>query len=381
VAPKPDGFESTQHPNRDQHRYRHRTRSEKRNLPSQAYGYHGPESGTKCAAKTAVRDKPLPSDLEGGLASVLHEMPSFAFDPLCLEHNPGPDHPENPGRLAAIEARLDLKNGAGGMVRIPGRDATFQELAAVHTETYLARLEKARGHIQSLDGDTHTSEGSVAAARRAAGTTIDLAKAVARGEAPPGLALVRPPGHHATAEKAQGFCLLNNIAITAKALIHAGLAERVAIYDWDVHHGNGTQDIFYRDPNVLYLSTHQWPFYPGTGARTEEGDGPGMGTTVNIPVRAGTQGRDLVEATRTILLEKAHAFAPDIVLISAGFDALTEDPLGGLEATVADFRELALWWREFADRETNGRICGVLEGGYDHQATAEAVEAVLRAWE
>jgi acetoin utilization deacetylase AcuC-like enzyme len=303
---------------------------------------------------------------------------SIARDARFLEHDQGPGHPERPERLRAIDEALgeiDLELRA-----IAARPATRAELERVHAPRYLDQLEANRGKSAYLDPDTRTSPGSVDAAILAAGATVELFERVAKGQAPPGLALVRPPGHHATPDRAMGFCLLNNVAIGARALIAAGLAERVAIYDWDVHHGNGTQDAFYADPNVLYMSTHQWPYYPGTGARREEGRGPGEGTTLNVPLPEGTGDDILVAVTREVLIPKADAFGADLILMSAGFDPYEEDPLGGFRVTVEGFRTIAALWREYAEHRTGGRIAGVLEGGYHLEGLGASVRAVLEAW-
>ena len=237
-----------------------------------------------------------------------------------------------------------------------------------------------RDRSVSLDADTHTSDGSILAAEHAAAAAIDLAVGVARGEAKPGMALVRPPGHHATASRAMGFCLFNNVAIAARALQRTGVAERVAIYDFDVHHGNGTEAIFYEDPTVLYLSTHQFPFYPGTGDAEDTGEGAGKGATLNVPLRSGTTDGTLLEANDSLLLPTVRAFAPDFILISAGFDAHEKDPLGGCRITTDGFAALATRWIDLAADVCDAKIAAVLEGGYHLTALGESVRAVLKAW-
>lgn len=263
---------------------------------------------------------------------------------------------------------------------IAPRMATREELARVHTAEYLDLLEGTRGLSRRLDPDTSTSPGSVDAAYLAAGTTIDLFSRVAKKESPPGIALVRPPGHHALPGWSMGFCLINSVAVAARALVASGLAERIAIYDWDVHHGNGTQDIFYDDARILYLSTHQWPFYPGTGAKTEIGSGKAAGATLNIPLPEGTRDEEFIRASEEILFPKVRNFSPDLILISAGFDPYEQDPIGGLKISIEGFRRLAGRWRELAEKSTGGRIAAVLEGGYHLEGLGSAVAALIEEW-
>ncbi|MGF1508809.1 MAG: histone deacetylase family protein [Myxococcota bacterium] len=304
-------------------------------------------------------------------------MLTVAFDPLFLVHDPGPAHPESVQRARAVQAWLTTRDDVH---EVPGRDATRTELCAAHDEAYLDTLERARGKRLALDPDTATSAGSVQAAIRAAGTTIELCCRVADEEAAPGLALVRPPGHHAVRERAMGFCLINNVAVAARALQASGRAERIAILDWDVHHGNGTESIFWEDPSVMYLSVHQSPLYPGTGAETDVGGGRGRGTTVNVPVRPGAGDAELLRASVERLEPAVRAFQPDMILVSAGYDGLREDPLASLEYTTDGIGELSKRWRDLAHERCGGRLAGVLEGGYHLGGLRKGIEATLRAW-
>jgi acetoin utilization deacetylase AcuC-like enzyme len=307
---------------------------------------------------------------------------SIVRDTRYRDHDTGLGHPEGSERLEAIEALLDSPAASElSFHRIEPRPATRAEVELNHAAHYLEQLEAVRGRSGRLDADTAISPRSVDIAYLAAGATIDLFTAVAKKEAPPGIALVRPPGHHAEADRAMGFCLINNVAVAARALIANGLAERIAIYDWDVHHGNGTQHSFYEDPNVLYLSTHQYPFYPGTGAARDAGKGKGEGATLNVPLEAGTDDRVLLEANTELLLKKTRAFKPDMILISAGFDPYEKDPLGGFLITLAGFSELAARWRSLAEEICDGRIAAVLEGGYDLDGLARCVLELLKRWD
>ncbi len=294
------------------------------------------------------------------------------------DHDPGPFHPERPGRLAAIERALDAAPLT--FETIPPRPATDEELLAFHRPEYLERLAAVRGRAVPLDPDTPTSADSVDVAREAAGAAVDLLSRVASGRGDAGLGLLRPPGHHALPDRAMGFCLLGNVAIAVKRLLDVGAVGRVAIYDWDVHHGNGTQAAFYDDPRVLFLSTHRWPFYPGTGRREDVGAGRGHGSTQNFPVPAGTSGATLLEITDEHLAPAVRDFGPDLIVISAGYDAHEDDPLGGLEVTTEDFGALAERWRAIAEETCAGRIAGLLEGGYDDDALAASVLATAEAW-
>lgn len=267
------------------------------------------------------------------------------------------------------------------MIEVPARAATTEELLLVHRAGYLQSFAETRGRSVVLDPDTRTSPETYDAALLAAGGAIDLALGVARGTTPPGIALVRPPGHHATPDTAMGFCFLNNVAIAARALIAAGLAKKVAIYDFDVHHGNGTEAVFYEDPAVLFMSTHQWPLYPGTGEAHRRGAGAGLGTTINVPLPAGSGDREIRAAFEERLAPAVREFGPDFILLSAGFDGFVDDPLGGFTISVEGFAEIARSWKALAVELCGGRIAATLEGGYDLAGLGRSVAAFLEAWE
>jgi histone deacetylase 6 len=283
-------------------------------------------------------------------------------------------HPERPERLAAIEARLESEGLTSRCLAVAAREATDEELLAIHTEELIREVdETATRSFTSLDPDTYASSESALAARLAAGGLVDLTLGVLSGELANGLALLRPPGHHAERDRAMGFCLFNNVAVAAAAAMSAG-ARRVLIVDWDVHHGNGTQHSFYDEPAILYFSTHQWPFYPGTGAISETGRGLARGFTINVPWGPGRGDADHLAAFDRILLPAARTFEPDLVLVSAGFDAARGDLLGeqlvspeGYAAMTARLNELA-----------GGRVVLALEGGYNLEAIASSAAACLR---
>lgn len=303
-------------------------------------------------------------------------------DARFMDHDPGEDHPEHPARIQAADRGVQAAVTDGlQIIEWPVSAVDREDLLRIHTPDYVETIDGTRGHATWLDPDTATSEASVETAYLAAGATVDLAIKVAQGETPPGIALVRPPGHHATPSRAMGFCLFNNLAVAARAILARGLAERIAIYDWDVHHGNGTQDAFFEDQNVLYLSTHQWPFYPGTGAKGEVGRHRGEGHTMNVPLPAGTGDETLLAVTTELLSRRVRDFGPDVILISAGFDPFVNDPLGGFDITAHGFSELSARWRDLAETTCNGRIAAVLEGGYDREGLEGGVRALLKAWD
>jgi acetoin utilization deacetylase AcuC-like enzyme len=300
-------------------------------------------------------------------------------DPLFDAHRPLGYHPERPERLKA--ARAAIKGVPIRWDRVQAREATADELARVHDPRFVEALGRLRGRTGYLDPDTYVSDKSVEAAHRAAGGMVELVDRLIDGPVPRGLAILRPPGHHATPTRAMGFCLLNNIAVAAAHARKRGIA-RVAIVDWDVHHGNGTQDAFYDDPTVLYISTHQYPFYPGTGAVSETGEGDGKGFTINVPLHAGAGDGEYRAAFDRIVAPALEAFAPELVLVSAGFDAAARDPLAEMNVSAEGFGYMARLVGEQAVRSARGRIAIVLEGGYDLVALEEGLaHAIVGAFE
>ena len=313
----------------------------------------------------------LPSSPISTTSTAVYRSSAFAA------HN-SDHHPENQRRLEAIDRRLFGNAVHLGRPELPFDDAPLALLESVHNAWYVERLDRlATGGGAMLDHDTYIAPGSYDAALKAAGAAVTAVENSLAGTAPRGFALVRPPGHHATSERGMGFCLFNNIAAAAAAALNQGL-ERVAIIDWDVHHGNGTQDIFYGSNRVLFCSMHQYPFYPGTGNRDEIGEGAGRGFTINVPLLAGQRDGQYLEAFDTLLLPALDTFRPELVLISAGYDAHVADPLGGMRLTESAFAAMTVRLTDLADRFAAGRVVAVLEGGYDPAALARSVEATLR---
>ena len=311
---------------------------------------------------------------------------AFYLHPDSPLHDTGWGHPEHQGRLRALASTV----GRNLLIlhdRVEQRDArpaTEEELLRVHTAGHVEgvrrAVERAREEgLVRLDPDTVVSPASWGAALGSAGATITAAEAVAAGEAANAFVASRPPGHHATADRAMGFCLFNHAAVGARHVQARGLAERVLIIDWDVHHGNGTQDIFYGDGSVFFLSLHQWPEYPGTGASEERGSGSGLGATLNLPLRAGTPRKAYLEAFDEALAKVWEDFRPDFVFISSGFDAMAGDPLGGMLLEPEDFHRMTGRVMDLAAGDAHGRIVALLEGGYDPARTGEGAVAVIEA--
>ncbi len=284
-------------------------------------------------------------------------------DPRFDAHAPPAYHPERPERLVA--ARAAVRKLPLAWTEVLAREATDDEIGRVHDARYVEALGKLRGQPAShIDPDTYVAPGSVEAARLAAGGLIAMVDAILDGPIAKGVALLRPPGHHARPRRAMGFCLLNNIAIAAAHARARGVS-RVLVVDWDVHHGNGTQEMFWKDPHVLFTSTHQFPFYPGTGDADEIGEGDGRGFTVNVPLHAHGGDATYRAAFERVILPVADEFKPELVLVSAGFDAAARDPLAEMEVSSEGFGWMARAVADIADKHAKGRMALVLEGGYD----------------
>ena len=301
----------------------------------------------------------------------------FVYDPVYLKHDTGA-HVENAGRLEAIMTHLEKTGVKQQLTPIKLRAASIEEIALVHQKEYIShiqdRAEKGGGW---LDADTVMSSGSYEAALYAAGGAIKAAEAVMEGEVNSAFALVRPPGHHATAQRAMGFCLFNNVAIAAKYAMARYKLARILIVDFDVHHGNGTQDAFYDDPQVLYISTHESPLYPGTGRMEETGSGAGQGATVNIPLSAGCGDAEYRQVFEQIIAPVSRRFAPQLILVSAGYDSHWADGLALMQVSTTGHGQMVSIIKDLADELCNGRIVICLEGGYNPNALSASVKATF----
>ena len=292
-----------------------------------------------------------------------------------LEHQPPPGHPERVERGEVMRGVAAAWKQRGRVVQAP-RAATPDELRRVHSDAHLAAMDRLAGRAASIDADTFTSTHSRDVALLAAGAAIGAVDAIIQSRASRVMALVRPPGHHAERDRAMGFCFYNNVAAAAAHALTLGL-ERVAIVDYDVHHGNGTQAIFYEDPRVLYISTHQYPFYPGTGAAGDTGRGKGAGFTFNVPLEAGATDGDYVAVFASVVVPVIDQFRPELILISAGFDAHERDPLARMRLTAAGYAVLTQTLCDAADRHCHGRVVAVTEGGYDLNALKDCLESTV----
>jgi acetoin utilization deacetylase AcuC-like enzyme len=304
---------------------------------------------------------------------------AYVYDPLYLEHDE-PTHPENSRRLEQTMRHLQQADLLERLKKIDARDACIEEVAAVHDPRYIEEIRAAAaGQRGWLDMDTYVGPHSYAAALRAAGGLLQAVQGVLQGEANNAFALVRPPGHHAVAGRAMGFCLFNNVAIAARYARREFALERVLIVDFDLHHGNGTQDAFYEDPAVLYFSTHQYPYYPGTGHYQETGRGAGQGYTVNVPLPAGVGDAGYERVFAEILAPVARRYRPQLILASAGYDAHWADPLGGMLLSVTGYASMTRTLVALAEELCQGRLVLTLEGGYSLEALAASIAATFSA--
>jgi acetoin utilization deacetylase AcuC-like enzyme len=302
---------------------------------------------------------------------------AVVIDKEYLKHRPGESHPERPERIKVLLDLADSLDG-GAFQLLPPRPATRAEIELAHSADHIAFVEAtSRSNRYALDGDTITCRDSFGVGLLAAGGFLRLLDAIAAGEFQNGFALVRPPGHHARPGQAMGFCLFNTVALGAQHLRRFYQARRVLVVDWDVHHGNGTQEMFYDDPSVLFVSTHQYPYYPGTGAVREVGFGAGEGYTLNVPLPAGCGDDEYLGVFRDVIVPAAKKFQPDWILVSAGFDAHKHDPLGGMNVSEAGFAAMARATLRLAEEFAENKIAFLLEGGYELKALRDSVAAVL----
>jgi len=298
---------------------------------------------------------------------------------IYKEHLANYPHVESPQRLQVIYDMLDGEDMAERVLTVSPRPATDEELAWIHSPSHVKRVAATEGKpYASLDPDTQTTPHSYEAARLAAGGLFSLIDKIFDGTVQNGFAFVRPPGHHAEKDRAMGFCLFNNVALAARYAMHSHSAERVLIVDWDLHHGNATQNSFYEDPTVLYFSTHQFPHYPGSGNLTQVGRGAGEGFTVNVPLRPGHGDVEFYQIFEKTLAPIAGVFRPDLILVSAGFDTYVDDPLGGMRVTPKGYAALTRILMALADGCCAKRLAMTLEGGYHLAGLRESAEAVMR---
>lgn len=305
----------------------------------------------------------------------------LVYDETYLDHNTGPGHPERSARLKAMMNHLQEEDILSRLHRVEPRSAPEEWITTIHTPDYVREVEQTctRGNTCLHSLDTRVCSRSFDVALLAAGGVMAAVDAVIGGDVRNAFCAVRPPGHHATADRAMGFCLFNNIAIATRYAQREHGINRVLIVDWDTHHGNGTQDAFYDDDSVLYFSTHQSPFYPGTGAESETGRGDGEGYTINVPLPAGTGDDEYLEIFEETLKPRALEFEPDLVFISAGFDTHRDDTIGGMQVTEAGYARMTQHVMDIARECCGGRLISVLEGGYGLEGQARSAAAHLRA--
>ncbi len=290
----------------------------------------------------------------------------IVLDKLYVDHDNGMGHPETHERILAIVDMLNFTKLIDEVVKITPRDASKEEITLVHTVAHFENMASTKGKPKVfLDADTSTCPLSFDAAVRASGGMLSAIDSVLEGEVDRAFPLVRPPGHHAEADKAMGFCLFNNVAVGAAYLTRVKGLSRVLVVDWDLHHGNGTQHMFYDDPSVLYFSTHQHPYYPGTGSLEEKGSGDGKGYNINVPLPTGMGDSEYLKIFAEILGPVIEQYKPEFILVSAGFDTFIEDPLGGMKVTPEGFAKQTRFLTDYADKYSNGNIVFILEGGYN----------------
>ena len=306
---------------------------------------------------------------------------ALLIDPVFKLHDTGPGHPERPERYDALARAFDRAGLTKSLLHVPTRPATEDEVALVHTRPYIkiAKRDIASGASNLSTGDTAISPKSLEVALDAAGGLMNCVDVVFEKKAANAFCAVRPPGHHARPNQGMGFCIFNNVAIAARYAQRKHGVERVLIADWDVHHGNGTQDTFYSDGSVFFFSTHQSPWYPGTGDAHETGEGKGKGRIMNCPFAAGAGHSEILGVFQDRLMHAADQFKPDLVLTSAGFDSRFGDPLGRFTLSDNDFADLTRVMLEIADKHAGGRLVSVLEGGYDLAGLASAATAHVQA--
>lgn len=298
----------------------------------------------------------------------------IVYDPIYLRHDTG-DHVERAERLVEIRRSLESSGLVKELINIPARAASMEELHLVHTSDYVKYIQGFGSGW--LDSDTYMSLESYNVALHAGGGAMEAAEWILKGKVNSAFALVRPPGHHASANRGAGFCIFNNVALAARKAIKDFKLSRVMIVDYDVHHGNGTQDIFYSDPAVLYFSTHQYPHYPGTGSIDETGEGEATGTKINVPLPAFCGDQEYLQIFNEILVPAAKRYHPELILVSAGYDAHWMDMLAQMQLTVTGYRQMAVVLKELAVELCHGRLLFVLEGGYALQAIAASVQATF----
>lgn len=311
---------------------------------------------------------------------------AFLLHPAAALHDTGWGHPEHQGRMRSLASTVgkDMMTLHDRVLQWESEPADPEVYSLVHTAAHIERVRSAveqaaaSDEIVALDADTRVSGASWEAVTGSTGALLRALRGVADGEARRAFVASRPPGHHATADQAMGFCLFNQVAVAARWLQREALAERVLIVDWDVHHGNGTQDLFYDDPTVFFCSLHQFPHWPGSGAADETGTGSGLGTTLNVPVEPGTSRAEYLRRFDDAMASIRERFRPDWILVSSGFDAMAGDPLGNLLLEPADFHRMTRTLVEWADEVCGGRVVALLEGGYNPSRTGQGAVAVIR---